>query len=135
MEFITWTEDLNVGVNQINEEHKSLIGFINRLNHALQSGGAQKTMEEILLGLVKYTHIHFQHEEELMMIYDYPQIKGHREEHEFLKKKVAEFHERFQTGKATFSLELMSFLREWLISHIKGTDMKYREFFAGKGLS
>lgn len=134
MEFIEWNDSLSVGVRQFDEEHKNLVTFVNKLNHALQIGDTKNTMEEILRSLIKYTIIHFTHEEELMQTYDYPELAEHRKQHQELTAKVTEFHERLKSGKSSFSLELMSFLRDWLINHIQGADKKYRDFFIAKGV-
>lgn len=134
MEFIEWNEGLSVGVEKFNNEHKQLIKFINRLNQALKIGGASKEMEEILTGLVKYTVIHFTHEEDYMKIYDYPDYQAHKKQHDELTGQVTDFAERLKSGKASFSIELLNFLRDWLVNHIMGSDMKYREFFIQKGV-
>ncbi|MBN1531340.1 MAG: hemerythrin family protein [Spirochaetes bacterium] len=134
MEFIEWNENLSVGVKKFDDEHRSLIDFINRLNHALQVKETKKTVEEILDGLVRYTGIHFTHEEELMTLYDYPRLAAHKEEHQKLTAQVAEFNERYRSGGAPFSLELMVFLKDWLINHISGSDMAYSDFFRSKGV-
>ena len=84
--------------------------------------------------MVKYTAIHFTHEEELMQIYDYPKYTEHKREHDALTQKVTDFYTRLQSGKASFSLELMQFLRNWLIDHIQGSDRAYSGFFNGKGV-
>ncbi|HON79691.1 MAG TPA: bacteriohemerythrin [Spirochaetota bacterium] len=134
MEMITWDDSLSVGVQQFDAEHRELIKFVNKLNQSLKIGGAQKTMEDILTGLIKYTVIHFTHEEDYMVLYEYPGYDAHRKEHEELKKKVTDFHERFTAQKAAFSLELMIFLRDWLINHIQKSDMAYKDFFQSKGV-
>lgn len=134
MDMITWNDSLSVGVQQFDAEHQELIKFVNKLNQSLKIGGAQKTMESILTGLINYTVIHFKHEEDYMILYEYPGYEEHRKEHDALKQKVIDFHERFNARQAAFSLELMTFLRDWLINHIQKSDMAYREFFQSKGV-
>ncbi len=135
MDFITWTDEFSVGVGKFDAEHRNLVNFINKLNNALKIGSAQKTIEEILGGLIRYTAIHFKHEEDYMVLYDYPAYEAHRKEHQDLTAQVADFYERFCAGKTTFSLELLNFLKDWLTKHILGSDRAYRDFFNGKGVN
>ncbi|HNW30694.1 MAG TPA: bacteriohemerythrin [Spirochaetota bacterium] len=135
MAFISWDDSLDVGVPQFNEDHRRLVAFINDLHGGIVSGIGISQMTYILDGLIDYTKNHFAREEEMMAKHDYPDIKAHRREHYELMKQVAEFSARLREGKASFTLELMSFLKDWLVKHIKGTDMKYRDFFAGRGIA
>jgi len=134
MEFIEWTNALSVGVTTFDNEHKQLVVLINTLNQALTAGSAKKTMEDILQSLVNYTTIHFKHEEDYMVLYDYPDYQKHKKEHDALTTQVIEFQERYRAGKTAFSLELMYFLKDWLINHIMGTDKKYKDYFIAKGV-
>ena len=132
MEQLQWSDKIDVGVTKFNDEHKELINFVNRLGHALEIRSAAKTMEEILVGLVNYTKIHFSHEEEAMVKHNYPDYTSHKKEHDDLTSQVGDFYERLKSGKVSFSLELMDFLKKWLLNHIQKTDMNYKNFFAGK---
>lgn len=134
MEFIEWDEHLSVGVKVFDDEHKQLVSFVNKLNAALQAGSAKKTIGEILQSLVNYTKIHFKHEEEYMALYNYHEYETHKNEHESLTEQVMDFYMRYQEGKAVFSLELINFLKDWLIHHIMGSDMKYKDFFLSKNV-
>ncbi|MEW6527066.1 MAG: bacteriohemerythrin [Spirochaetota bacterium] len=134
MEFIEWGEHLSVGVTVFDNEHKQLISLVNKLNHALLSGSAKKTMEEILQNLVNYTKIHFKHEEDYMVLYDYPEYEKHKKEHNALTDQVMDFYTRYQEGKTVFSLELMNFLKDWLTNHILISDKKYKSFFQSKNV-
>jgi hemerythrin len=134
MDIITWSESLSVGVKRFDDEHKQLINIVNRLNNALLIGGSPKTMEHVLDGLVDYTVVHFRHEEEYMTKFAYPEYASHKKEHDDLTAQVSDFRDRYRSGKVTFSLELMNFLRDWLTNHIMGSDKKYKDFFTGKGL-
>jgi hemerythrin len=103
MKPIVWTEKISVGINSFDDEHKHLINFINKLNNALEIRSTQKTMEEILAGLVDYTQIHFKHEEDAMLKYDYPDYTKHKKEHDNLTSQVSEFHKRLKEGKSSYS--------------------------------
>ena len=69
-----------------------------------------------------------------MRLYDYPAYAEHKLEHEALTAQVAEYKERLASGKASFSIELLTFLSEWLTKHIMKTDRQYRDFFTLKGV-
>lgn len=135
MPFVNWDESLSVGVNAFDEDHRKLIGFINELHMGLVSGAKEPVMRDILNGLVNYTKEHFRREEDLMARNSYPALPEHREKHSKLVEQVMEYQSQFQKGNASFSLELMSFLREWLITHIQGTDKLYRDFFKSRGIT
>jgi hemerythrin len=44
------------------------------------------------------------------------------------------FKNDFEKGKFTLSLDILNFLGDWWIKHIKETDKKYSVFFVQKGL-
>jgi len=135
MPFIGWNDDLSVGVGMFDDDHKKLIDFINKLHVGLLAGEGISAMSFILDGLVDYTRVHFKREEDQMVKHGYPAYAEHKGEHEALVAKVASFQGQYKNGKAAFSLELMSFLRDWLVKHIQGSDMKYRDFFKGRGVN
>ena len=135
MAYIDWSDDLSVGVTQFDEAHKKLIIYVNRLHQGMVSGLGVASMTDILDGLLDYTKTHFKSEEELMTRFSYPAYAQHKKEHENLIMKVVDFHDQLNQGKGVFTLSLMGFLRDWLINHIMGTDLKYRDFFRSNGIS
>ena len=88
----------------------------------------------ILERLVSYTVYHFGFEEKLFQKHGYPEYEQHKKAHENLVAKVKEFKTKVQSGDATISMELMNFLKDWLASHIKGTDKKYVPFMREHGV-
>ncbi len=135
MPYLTWQEDFSVGVKDFDEDHKKIVNFINKLHLGFISGEGVAAMKEVLNGLVDYTAIHFKKEEDSMEKYNYPEKDTHKAAHDSMVNKVKEFQENYDQGKTAFSLELMSFLRDWLINHIRKTDMAYKKFFNDAGLS
>jgi hemerythrin-like metal-binding protein len=129
MAFREWKNEYNIGVKKFNDDHKELFSYLNQLHQGLTGGFSISDMSFILDGLVKYTVKHFKNEEILMTKYIYPHFEEHKDEHEKLLQQVGEFIEDNKNGKKAFSIELLSFLDNWISNHILQTDMKYKSFF------
>ena len=133
-EFISWSDELSVGLQEIDEQHKILINLINRLfNEAILHKADKTVISAILEELVQYTIVHFAVEESLFRIFDYPDAETHQAHHDKLKQEVSSFQKKF-AGGAVIDIELMNFLRKWLTHHIMMDDKKYTPFFLEKGL-
>jgi hemerythrin len=131
---IDWTNDLSVGIEEIDEQHKILVSLVNRLYQGIIHQTDVVVLQEILNELVQYTVVHFSVEESLMRIFDYSGYEEHKQYHQELTKQVKDLNEKFKSGKATISMELLSFLRKWLTNHIMVEDKKYIPFFLDRGL-
>jgi len=129
MAFIDWQENYSVGIKQFNDDHKELVKIINELHNGLVSNLGISQMTYVMDGLVNYTVGHFAREEKYMKKYDYSGYDEHKEEHEKLLNKVREYYQMLKDGRSSFTIELMAFLKDWLVDHILGSDMEYKEFF------
>lgn len=125
MAYMQWTDDLETGIQVIDDQHKRIITYINELHDASETGNAAE-VKEVLEGLLDYTITHFQFEEELQQKAGYPFLKAHQRVHEIFMKRVAAFRERAAKGENIIP-ELLSMLKVWLSSHIKGDDRDYVE--------
>ena len=134
MPMVTWNNTLSVSVDEIDMQHKKLVAMINDLYDAMKIGKGKEAVGVILNGLLSYTTTHFQVEEKYFAKFGYPDAEGHKKEHAVFVQKIKEFKEGFETGKVTLTIEVMNFLSDWLLKHIKGTDKKYTKFFNEKGL-
>jgi len=135
MAFINWTDELSVGVELFNNDHKQLISLANRLHDSITVGSQQAVLVQILDELVNYTKFHFGREEKMMIKYAYPDYIKHKFEHDALIEKVHDYSDQVSSGKTSISLSLIGFLKEWLVNHIMVTDMKYKTFFDKKDIS
>jgi methyl-accepting chemotaxis protein/hemerythrin len=95
---------------------------------------SNSAMGAILDRLVEYTGSHFATEEKFFAQYGYSEEKPHVEIHRKLVAQVVDFQQQFKSGNATMSMDLMAFLKDWLVNHIQGTDKKYSSFLIGKGV-
>ena len=130
-----WNDRMSVGVKIFDDEHKKLVGMLNALFDAVQAGKGKDALGKILDELINYTKNHFAREEDYMTKNAYPDFPAHKKEHEDLAKQVIEVQKKYHAGStATLSMEVMNFLKNWLIKHIQGTDKKYGPFLNAKGI-
>ncbi|MEQ8187272.1 MAG: bacteriohemerythrin [Candidatus Eremiobacterota bacterium] len=133
-EYITWDDSYSVSVKQLDDEHKKLVVMINELHEAMQVGRGKEMLSTILGRMINYVGTHFSNEEKYMEKFSYPDYEVHKQEHNDFVKKTLEFQQNFNDGKMGLSIEVMFFLKEWLLNHIKGSDQQYGPFFNKKGL-
>ncbi|HEY4745282.1 MAG TPA: bacteriohemerythrin [Desulfuromonadaceae bacterium] len=134
MAFIEWDDRYSVGVTRFNEQHRRIVGMINRLDEAMQGGTERQTLQQVLSDLAGYTKTHFAEEERLMEEHGYPGLATHREEHRKLNRELASLYTSFFTSKKPLTADMMAFLGNWLYDHIQGTDKQYEPFFSERGI-
>ncbi|MBU4234837.1 MAG: bacteriohemerythrin [Proteobacteria bacterium] len=133
-DLMPWSSNLSVNIKLIDDQHKKLVGIINELHKAMKLKKSNNAMGAILDRLADYTVTHFATEEKLFAKYGYPEEKAHVELHRKLVAQVVDIQQKFKSGDAMISMELMSFLKDWLVKHIQGTDKKYSTFLRGHGV-
>lgn len=131
---LRWSSTLSVGLNCIDEQHKVLVDLINELYQAMSNGSPKAAVANVLKKLVDYTKTHFKFEEDLFRKHGYEEMAEHIQIHGKLVAKLVDFQEQFKTGKSDISIDLLEFLKDWLITHIKKTDTRYVPFLKSKGL-
>jgi len=135
MSFINWTDDYSVGIESIDKQHKKLIEIINELNKSVAFGESDTMLAKTFVDLLNYTKQHFAYEEQLFEQYNYQQSREHITQHKKLLQQVFELKNQYQTDpSASLGLELIQFLRSWLINHILKSDKDYSQFLVGKGV-
>ncbi|OWW19650.1 bacteriohemerythrin [Noviherbaspirillum denitrificans] len=122
MAYLVWSDDLAVGNNFIDGDHKKLIDMVNRLHTVMAEGKGKDVMDKVLHNLITYTQEHFRREEELMQKMRYEGLADHKAEHEKLLNQVLDLQKKFESGAATLSIQVLHFLRDWLINHIGKSD-------------
>jgi hemerythrin len=136
MPLMSWTASLSVGIPSFDEEHAQLVGMMNQLYDAMKAGVGKEMVGRVLDGLIKYTRTHFAHEERVMQQHAYPAYPAHKAQHDSLTKRVLEVQNQYRAGKSfALSIELMNFLRDWLVTHIQGTDRNYQAYLTSKGVA
>lgn len=131
---ICWSEGLCVGVSSIDEQHKQLTGLINEFYQAFAAGRDKELLDRLIASLADYVAAHFGAEEALMAQTAYPDSAAHKAEHrEFLDKTIG-FLVASTEGREELSSEVLDYLTDWWITHIRGTDMRLGEHLKAKGV-
>lgn len=135
MKIINWSNEFSVGVKEMDEQHKKLIGMINRLIEEQKILTEPKTIADLLTEMTDYAQVHFRAEEYLMAEYGYDyKIQQEKQHKAFIDKTIA-FYSASDLGPNILSTALLDYLSTWLIGHILQEDMKYKEFFNSKGVN
>ncbi|MFW5489609.1 MAG: bacteriohemerythrin [Desulfovibrio sp.] len=131
---ITWTDSLSVNIRSIDAQHKRLVDLINELHAAMRQRKSDRVLLDVVERLKDYTVTHFQAEERYFDKYGYPATEAHKKQHTIFVQQVADFEAELKAGTAKVTMDIMRFLKDWLVNHIQGTDQKYSKFLNGKGL-
>ena len=135
MSLMEWNQKLAVGVTLLDADHQKLVQLINDLYDAMKQGHSKEVLGPILDRLVDYTKYHFAHEERFFEQTQYPGAAAHKREHDTLTKQVLDIQTKYKNGAyGTLSLDVMNFLKEWLVNHIQGSDQKYGPHLNGAGI-
>lgn len=134
MAFMAWDDSLSVNVREIDLQHKKLIDMINEFYEHVGKNSGQ-AFRTLLDSLVEYTQYHFSTEEQYFQRFAYPDAGSHTEMHKKFTEKVLDVRNRLNCGQFVVSLEITTFLKDWLTHHIKETDKEYSIFFNDHGLS
>ena len=100
-----------MGIAHIDQQHQKLVGILNRLHHALETGTETKQLLPILDELLAYTAEHFAEEERLMAQTNYPDFEQHQNIHRSLVAKAVAIREEVAAGTATIGIDLLRFLK------------------------
>jgi len=122
-EKIKWQVAYQVGVPEIDKQHKQLFTLLNRLQDIYNSGNIKSEIQKTLEEMVDYLNTHFSCEEGYLK--NHPRIEKHRKEHWLFVEKTMKFTKDFDLNDAVFEYEILDFLKRWLVHHVLNTDIVY----------
>jgi hemerythrin len=134
MVLMVWDKSFSVNVNEIDAQHQRLVEMLNQLHEMMRAGNAKGVIGPLLDDLIKYAATHFGTEEKYFDKFNFVYSASHKAEHKKFVDKILAFQADFKSGNALLSMEIMSFLKDWLVNHIKGIDKKYTSCFNEHGL-
>jgi hemerythrin len=118
-----WTDDLETGIDVIDEQHTWIVDYIYQLEYAIKQRD-RGSVGQVLNELVDYTLSHFAFEESLLVEAGYPMAKPHKAVHDMIVKRVTKYQENHRAGEDVAE-QLSGMLSTWLVHHIQRDDMLY----------
>lgn len=126
---LKWHERYVTGENQVDEQHKQLFEFLNRLEEQIEVGAPVELVEGTLRFLAAHTKTHFSYEETCMMRYGCPFAAKNKEAHTRFLEVFQSFCEKFQREGASIKLlrQIHAAVETWVDNHICQVDVHLRD--------
>jgi hemerythrin len=132
MAIAVWSSRYETGIDIIDKQHKSLFDAVNKLADSFKAGTSKTAVKDSMDFMVKYTVEHFSTEEKIMRDMGYPNLTSHMAEHAQLVRKASELQAKLNEGKPV-TMEVTTFLADWLKHHINEVDMGYVQYKKSQG--
>lgn len=132
MPLFLWKKSYEIGLPEIDVQHRRLVGMINELSDAMLERKGQRAVPHILDELVDYIQLHFTTEESAMQARQYPALDQHSKAHLELTRKVLAYKDRYAREHDLNTPELLDFLCGWLKDHIMVSDKDFGRFAQGE---
>ena len=127
MKEITWEDRYCIGIDEIDKQHMDFIKLLNRIIIISRSGGNIRLKDRLLLEMLKYAEYHFVSEENLMMLYKYPDIDIQKKEHKILLEAFQHQCSKERSGSTNIN-DLIKYMLEWFMDHTQDKDRKMAEY-------
>lgn len=133
MPYMPWDESYRVGVEEIDAQHRRLFEMVNALHDACGPECDPALVMRAARELTEYTRHHFATEEKYMDEYQYAGRDAHLEEHMRCSMRAVDFFAQGVAGDPDTAGEMLTFLRGWLLDHVRGTDRGLGAFLSRRG--
>lgn len=130
---ISWTENLSVGIKEIDNQHKKFLELVNKLHTAVKEK-SREVEGKIIDGLIEYAFYHFTLEERYLDRSNYPHTEQHKKEHEEFVDKIIMMKKNHEKNKLSVTVEMINFMNNWWINHVWNSDKKYEPYLVGVDL-
>lgn len=133
MSLFIWKPSYELGILEIDQDHRYLVGLINELYEAMKVGHGYELINHLIDQLLEYALNHFETEEGFMRASNYPYLAAHVREHQGFREKVMAMDQCRRQGQTLPSTEMMEFLCEWLRTHVLDSDKDLGLFLKRQG--
>jgi diguanylate cyclase (GGDEF)-like protein/hemerythrin-like metal-binding protein len=125
-EIFPWNENLMIGIEEIDEQHKTIVRLVNKLANSLTQDEEFK-IEDTFNELAEYAEFHFKSEEEIWKKYikEEDLLITHKNSHDSFLPEVLKLRDKNKDKKFNVIVEeILLFLIRWLAFHIVDEDKR-----------
>ncbi|QPR53984.1 bacteriohemerythrin [Aeromonas allosaccharophila] len=134
-DLLRWNETFMVGVASVDRQHQGLFDAMNRFYHAVSDNSPAQVRKQRLDELLKLAIQHFADEERSMEQARYPELQRHKQEHARLLAELGNLIRREDGDEQDLNMEMIIFLKSWLLNHILKVDKQYSECMVKAGVA
>lgn len=138
---LVWRDQMSVGNDLIDQDHRYLICLVNSIELVLKHGDDAEALSAFVQQLVSYTQFHFRREEMIQKKMLYPQLGAHANTHneilthvQKLQQDVLEHHQHVKDSvwveneREMITQRVMNLLREWVLNHLLVEDKRMEPY-------
>jgi len=133
MEFVEWKESYNVGVKEIDIQHRGLFDLVNKLTKTNDYDPEGRYFLLTFIEFIDYARLHFNTEERYMQEASYSRFEEHKQAHIDFLAIMKSYLEKLEKKQRNMENEILDYIKKWYSSHILGFDRDYIEVFRAKG--
>lgn len=115
---LSWKAEHLLNLPEFDDQHLAIVDKLNFVHAAIQSGRSRSTLVREWHALLELLREHFAAEERLMKRERCPSFERHKNEHDYLLRMA---------GRMPLTAAATSLVREWLLTHLKGSDTQMAE--------
>ncbi len=125
MTYFKWSNDYELGVEEIDKQHQTWLGLLEQLYDAMSRGDGSAVIGKVLDNVLTYTKVHFSTEEKLMESHGYPGLADHKTLHKGFIARIDETKASYDSGSMVNPIAVANALKSWLLDHICTDDRLY----------
>lgn len=132
----SWIDNAGTGIAIFDAEHRELNEMVIDLYDAILAGASKDALDDLFDRLAHHATDHFAHEENYMRFSDYAESARHIEAHNRLTKALMDIPitEVQEENRSARALEVLRFLRDWLMEHILTDDRNLGAHLNSRGI-
>jgi hemerythrin len=137
--YFEWRDEWSLEVGFMDEDHRALAAMMSRIArdygppaaasaHLIRQSDAPP-LTDALAELAAHVRAHFDREEEVMRVDNFPGLWDHQNEHNLLLAELSVTTRELRDSRAQWlSLELLDGLKDWFLGHVLDMDRELAEF-------
>lgn len=135
MTLLEWRDDFTIGIEEVDHEHREMIGLINALYAALGDDRSSERVEGFLGEIYAGISAHFALEEKVMRARHYGSLTEHKSDHERLLDDLRDLMDEQASGAILDEERFAARLAQWFSGHFGTHDVRLHRFLGTGGAS
>ena len=127
MSLIEWNSEFNLGIEEIDSEHRALVALINALHDAMSAGAGRADVVDGISEIYTLVATHFAREEAFMRETRYMAYAEHKEDHEVLLDDLREILDEVGSGGEYAEARLSADLQYWFSEQFRTHDARLHQ--------